>query len=160
MTDEVRAAFESASASQLQAAVDAAEGRREVTDIWVYTSNVGGAVTPRAVFGAGAIAVKAVDLDSLLADPVGSRSRQWQMALGRGLLGPAVDLVQAYSEAGTEMPTRIVVHYRVVEQSMDATFSYNLLDPEILDPVPLFEKWFENARATGDFSADATTVGA
>ncbi len=58
------------------------------------------------------------------------------------------------------MPTRIVVHYSVVDQSMDATFSYNQLDPEILDPVPLFEKWFENARATGDFSADATTVGA
>jgi hypothetical protein len=155
----VRAAFEEASTAQLQAAVDAAEGRPEVTDIWIYTS-FAGPVSPSALYGGEAGVVEAFDLDSLLAEPVGSRTRQWQMALGRGLMGPAVDLVQAYSEAGAEVPTRIVVHYSVVEQSMDATFSYNQLDPEILDPVPLFEKWFENARATGDFSADATTVGA
>ena len=159
MTDEVRAAFEAASTAQLRAAVDATEGRPEVTDIWVYTS-FAGPVSPSALYGAKQVVVEAFDLDSLLADPVGSRTRQWQMALGRGLMGPAVDVVRAFSDAGVEMPTRIVVHYSVVDQSMDATFSYNQLDPEILDPVPLFEKWFENARATGDFSADATTVGA
>ena len=159
MDENVRRAFEEASSDQIQAAVDAADGRPEVKDIWIYTSRVGGFVSPYAIFGDGRRCVSAVDLDSLLADPVGSSTREWQMDLTRGIMAPAVSFVRTLLATGVEPFTRMVLHYDVAAERMAATFSYNQLDPSILAPSPLFEKWFENARATGDFSADATTVG-
>ncbi len=159
MSEGVNEVFERVSLAQLQFAVDATEGRPEVTDIWVYTSYVGGFVTGFVVYGVeGHQPVQEYDLDSVLREPVGSMTEEWQARLGDGISDEAMKYFYACREAGEEHPSRIVVHYDVRGAKMDASFSYNKLDEGELDPVPIFDKWFVNAKATGDFSADATTV--
>ena len=159
MSEGVREAFERVSLEQLQLAMDMMEGRPEVTDIWIYTSWVGGALTGVVVYGVeGHGAVRSYDLDSVLKEPVGSTTDEWQMPLLDGVGDAAMELFGAYREAGEEHPSRIVVHYDVRGSKMDAAFSYNKLDEEELAPRPIFEKWLKNAQVTGDFSADATTV--
>ena len=159
MNPAIQEQFQKTSTAQLQLAVDAMDGRPEVTDIWIYTSYVGGFLTTLVIYQTeGHPAVREYYLDSILKEPVGSTTEEWQLALGRGVAEAGDDLFYAYREAGEEHPSRIVVHYDVRKSAMDASFSYNTLDEKRLDPVPIFEKWFENARATGDFSADATTI--
>ena len=159
MSEGVREAFERVSLEQLQLAMDMMEGRPEVTDIWIYTSWVGGALTGVVVYGVeGHQPVEAYGLDSVLKDPVGSTTEEWQSTLNRGVAAAAMELFGAYREAGEEHPSRIVVHYDVRGAKMDASFSYNKLDSETMAPTPIFEKWLKNAQETGDFSADATTV--
>ncbi|MDO5287703.1 MAG: hypothetical protein Q4G45_12905 [Actinomycetia bacterium] len=159
MSSAIQEKFQEVSLEQLQLAVDMMEGRPEVTDIWIYTSWVGGALSGFVVYGAeGKAAVRAHNLDSLLKEPVGSMAREWQSTLNQGVAAAAMQLFGAYREAGEEHPSRIVVHYDVRGAKMDASFSYNKLDSETMAPTPIFEKWLENAVETGDFSADATTV--
>ena len=159
MVDRVRKQFEESSREQLQFAVDAMEGRPEVTDIWIHTTLVGGFLTGSVVYGVeGHDPVEDYYLDSVLKEPVGSTTEEWQATLGDGVARAAVGLRDAYREAGEEHPSRIVVHYDVRGSKMDASFSYNKLDDKSMDPVPIFEKWLKNAVETGDFSADATTV--
>ena len=157
MSEGVREVFERVSAEQLQLAVDAMGGRPEVIDIWIHTARVGGALNSMVVYGLeGHRAVRAYDLDSVLKEPVGSMTSDWQSMLNRGVGVAALELLGAYREADEEHPSRIVVHYDVRASKMNASFSYNKLDEE--DPVQLFDKWLKNAQETGDFSADATTV--
>ena len=159
MSTKIQEQFEETSRNQLQLAFDAMDGRPEVTDIWIYTSYVGGFLTTLVIYQTeGHPAVREYYLDSILKEPVGSTTEEWQEILGDGVAEAGDDLFYAYREAGEEHPSRIVVHYDVRKSAMDASFSYNTLDEKRLDPVPIFEKWFENARATGDFSADATTI--
>ena len=159
MNTNIQRKFEEVSVEQLQMAVDAMEGRPEVTDIWIHTGRVGGALNSMVVYGVeGHRAVRAYDLDSVLKEPVGSTTSDWQSMLNRGVGMAALELLGAYREVGEEHPSRIVVHYDVRGAKMDASFSYNKLDEEVQDPVQLFDKWLKNAQETGDFSADATTV--
>ena len=159
MSTKIQEQFEETSRNQLQLAFDAMDGRPEVTDIWIYTSYVGGFVTAFVSYGVeGHEPVQEFYLDTALKEPVGSTTEEWQATLGDGISAEAMKLFYAYREAGEEHPSRIVVHYDVRKSVMDASFSYNKLDEKRLDPVSIFEKWFENARATGDFSADATTI--
>ena len=159
MNPAIQEQFQKTSTAQLQFAVDAMDGRPEVTDIWIHTTFIDGFLTGSVVYGVeGHLPVEDYYLDTVLKEPVGSTTREWQMILAEGVADAAVELREAYRETGEEHPSRIVVHYDVRKSAMDASFSYNKLDEKRLDPVPIFEKWFENARATGDFSADATTI--
>ena len=159
MNPAIQEQFQKTSTAQLQLAVDAMDGRPEVTDIWIYTSYVGGFLTTLVIYQTeGHPAVREYYLDSILKEPVGSTTEEWQEILGDGVAEAGDDLFHAYREAGEEHPSRIVVHYDVRKSAMDASFSYNKLDEKTMAPTPIFEKWLENARTTGDFSADATTV--
>ncbi len=159
MNPAIQEQFQKTSTTQLQLAVDAMDGRPEVTDIWIYTSYVGGFVTAFVSYGVeGHEPVQEFYLDTALKEPVGSTTEEWQATLGDGISAEAMKLFYSYREAGEEHPSRIVVHYDVRKSAMDASFSYNKLDEKTMAPVSIFEKWFENARATGDFSADATTI--
>ena len=159
MSTKIQEQFEETSRNQLQLAFDAMDGRPEVTDIWIYTSYVGGFVTAFVSYGVeGHEPVQEFYLDTALKEPVGSTTEEWQATLGDGISAEAMKLFYAYREAGEEHPSRIVMHHDITKSVMDASFSYNKLDEKRLDPVSIFEKWFENARATGDFSADATTI--
>ncbi|MDO5287704.1 MAG: hypothetical protein Q4G45_12910, partial [Actinomycetia bacterium] len=135
MSEGVREVFERVSLAQLQLAMDMSEGRPEVTDIWIYTSWVGGALTGVVVYGVeGHQPVEACGLDSVLKEPVGSTTEEWQSTLNRGVAAAAMELFGAYREAGEEHPSRIVVHYDVRAARMDASFSYNVLDSETMEP--------------------------
>ena len=159
MSEGVREVFERVSLEQLQLAMDMMEGRPEVTDIWIYTSWVGGALTGVVVYGVeGHQPVEAHELDSVLGEPVGSATKEWQTELLDGVGDAAMELFGAYREAGEEHPSRIVVHYDVRGSKMNTSFSYNVLDSETMEPGAIFEKWLKNAVETDDFSADATTV--
>ncbi len=150
-------AFQAATVAQLQEAMDAAGGRDDIDHIWIYMTPTGsGLAAP--LYGVAGRVVEAYELDDVLSPPVGSRTAPWQRRLLGEVHGAFVALMDAFRAAGAELPTRIVVHYDADEQRMDTGFSYHRLHAHLVDPVPIFHTWLAHARATGDFSADATTV--
>ncbi len=157
--DQIQAAFEAQSIAMLQAAVNAADGRPEVTDIYVCLSRIAEMYTAYVVYGFASHApVRAHQLDEVVAQPVGSLTSAWQDNLLDPIRDAYMSLIDVYEEVGAEKPSRIVIHYDVPGESMDSTFSYNTLHADSLSANDAFDVWFANAVATGDFSADATTV--
>lgn len=141
----------------LQMAFDYCDADPSVKRFWVVAqtqdmTNVG------VVYDVNGQVLAAHELDQALTHLDCSPAAQQE------LLSPMTDATVAFAEAvrgaGEDMPTRVVVRYEVMDESVEADMSYGDLQPgsggaDLLPGGALFDIWVERLRSTGNDSADA-----
>jgi hypothetical protein len=156
--EAVRQQFEVTTTQQLKLAVDAIGEHPEVTDIYIYMSMEQGWGISITLYRANGKLVEPYNLDDVLKQKVKSKKAGFQDGVVDGVNAAYEDLLAVYRATGVEIPTRIVVHDDIAAEAVDADFSYRPLGPDSFLPQRNYRRWLANAEATGDMSADATTV--
>lgn len=141
----------------LQAAFDYCDADPAVEQFWVVAI-FDGTVSAQAAYSVRGTIVGAYELGDVL--PAIDCGPDAQALLQRDLVLASGEFSDAVTEANEEMPTRIVLRYQVAAESMEASMTYDDLQPgntadDRLANGPLLSIWVERLRATGNDSADA-----
>lgn len=140
----------------LQAAYDYVDANPAVRTIWVISVFDGSSVTGVA-YDIGGEILAPHEVDRVLPELDCSPEAQ-------AILDPAgdaaFDMWLAVRDAGEEMPKRIVVRYAVADEEVDATMTYDDIQPgtaesKRVDNGTVIREWIERLRRTGNDSADA-----
>ncbi len=158
MSDHFEAAFESYAPEALQLAYDFCDAHPDVRRVWVVAV-LGKAISASVAYDVDGRILGPQELDQQIPGLDCSREAQVDE-----LFLPLVELTDqlhtALEDAGVEAPTRVVVRYDVAREDMEASMTYDDLQPGVPeeDRIPdghLFEQWFERLKNTGSDSAEA-----
>lgn len=150
-------AFEQWVPEALQVAYDYCDGHPDTRRFWVIALT-GTAVSVSAAYDVNGSVLRPHELDQQI--PGLDCSTEAQLEMIRPLTEITQDFVSAVRAAGEEMPERIVLRYEVEQEAMEASMTYDDLQPGLgpedrLPNGPLIEQWVERLRTTGNDSADA-----
>lgn len=155
-TEVFREQFEEFAPVALQTAYDYADAEAAVRTVWVIVVSDGTQVTGVAYDVNGQI-LEPHRLDEQLPNLDCSPEAQ-------ELLDPigdaAFSMLLALRDAGEEMPKRMVLRYDVAEEEMNATMTYDDIQPGVADSQradngTVIREWTDRLRQTGNDSAEA-----
>lgn len=151
-------ALEAWAPEALQVTYSYADAHDAVECFWVIVF-LGATTTPSAVYQAAGEILQPHELDRVIPELDCSADAQ-----GDYLLMPLLETVRPFYatllETDVAVPTRIVLHYDVAEETMEASVCWDDLQPgvpesEQVSNTELLEQWVARLRATGNDSADA-----
>lgn len=152
-----QAAFESYAPEALQMAYDFCDAHEDVRRFWVIAMT-GKSIGGNAVYDVNGQILMPHQLDQQIPDLDCSVEAQLDQLLGP-LTDLTVDLASRVREAGEEMPQRIIMRYDVLDENMEASLTYDDLQPGVaeedrLDAGTLVDRWVERLRTRGSDSAE------
>ena len=145
-------AFEAFAQTRLQAAFEFVDASPDVSDIWIYTTmNQNGNMCVPVYRVDGKIST-AQDVDKYLPEPVDAIPKLRGMY--RDFLDAVSDYHASFDGDPDARPTRLIIHYRVKTEEMNADFQYSkLANSEALTGQEVLTEWVEHLVETGDDSA-------
>ena len=147
---DFRSAFEGYVADALQCAYDYVDHDERVETIWIVGHRAGDWATGNVFYRVSGSVARPGRMTPLLPGLDDSPEHQDD-------LDPATDTLTdllLLSGVRAQNPTRVVICYEVVAQTMNADFSYEPLRRGPDDTLgEVADAWFERLRSTGDDSA-------
>ena len=149
VTEQLRTAFEALAPEALQCAFDYVDHDERVEMIWIVGYRDGDWTNGNVFYRVSGSVARPGRMTPLL--PGLDDSLEHQAELRPATLG-IMDLLGGGDRS--QNPTRVVIRYDVVAQTMNADFSYEPLTMGPDDTLgEVADAWFERLRSTGDDSA-------